>query len=632
MNVSATRYPSIRLPGIQDKSSLIQTSDETNLPLHTPLFTIMSEMGRGDINIIPANDFIALYGRKTLEPNSDYYTHQSEAVQVAIENNNAAIAIKRIIPSGAYKASVSLGVDSLLPDDWFIGGVFKAHSTDTYTPILECEVDNEGYWGNDYAFTLTPVDSFLNRVHGVSSDVQLYSFKLYKTDEVYNRVHVVDNNLGEAETIVSLQPEVFGRGDIPFFINDRIKENFIDNTTSSVAPIIGRFEFYPENYAKLAKKSKNYDNTKPLWQQDIGAMFSTKLIMFDPFKGEHHVQLVDGTDGYEEDVKSYVLQRLARLRKYDEACRDFFNSLTVDNHQTDIAKYPYNFIWDTGYSYQTKLAIRTALNTRKDMFAVISCFSVADYSETEKGKIFNYLSKQDEVNLQGVAARLQSAFRLFRESDVYGTPAVRAMLVKNSGVINNNPYKKRRSLAIFILGKVCRWIGGSDGKFKQKYSPDMDANRTINNWSDLDVYHQPDTVLAMNMDNGLVYAQPKDTRFYFIPYYQTIYDDITSVLKDFITVVVCCAGEQVGAEAWRRFSGSTDLGKEARREQMENYILEKMTNRFGDNYKFSVVSKDDSDIPESVFAEHTILRVYSNKVKVSNVFIIQTYRMSDLDK
>ena len=628
---TATTYPSIQLQGINDKSARTIPLQRDVLSQHTPLFAILSEMGRPGVNVISSNNFTSLYGAKTLEPTGDYYMHQSEAVATSIAAGNSTIAVNRIIPSRARTATISLGVDTLLPDDWFMSDIETAKSSDTYIPVLEASMDNEGAWGNGYGFTISQATDLDRRLAGIPEGINVYKFRLVTINQFTNDTSPVPNLYGDYETLFTFKPDTNGRGDINYFLNDRIRECFYQtDETITKTPLIKSVRFYIEAFSDLAVNSPNYNPDEAIWNQDMNAIFGDSLIMFAPFSGEHYFQFTGGSDGLDSDLTSYITKRLERVKIYDEGVREFFNSLTEDNFYTDPAKYPYSTIWDTGFSYDTKLAMRTVMDTRRDVAVVVSCFTVADYIDNEEdGSLFTYIPVQTEEQLQGMAARLQSAFRLYPESWKFGTAAIRCAIIKNSGVINNSPYKKRRSIAIAVIDKVSKYMGAGTGQWKKEYAIDIEDNRVLHGWSSLDAGYQRPNVRLMNSENGLTIVDTLDTSRYYIPYYQTIYNDPTSVLNDFVTMMACCWLEKLGMEAWRRFGGDNSVGRIKQLERVNKFLLDETKNAF--HNRFTIVPVTNYTDAETGFGgTDIVLQIYANKAKTSNTFTIEANRMSDM--
>lgn len=622
-------YPGINQRGILDQSAAAITRPREIISQHTPLFMILAEQGKTGLQVINSNEFVDLYGQETLTPNSKYYNHQSEAVSTAIEAGNATIAIKRIVPDAALNASVSLGIESLIGDDWFISSIDDARGSDTYTPIMECRIDTPGEHGNKYRFILNKTPDNTRHLLGIKEDVTFYRFQLVKVNESGTGTTPIMNKYGDYDTLFCLRPDTVGRAGINYYLPERIKTAYIERDMGEREDsVMGSFNFYFDNFNRLAVGSVNYNPDAEVWNQDLDTLFGTQLTIFGITEGLFEFTFTGGSDGLEKDITDYISKRLARIQVYDSKCREFLLSLNNSSPYTDDAKYPYSTLWDTGFSFDTKLAMRTVMDARRDVWIGLSCFTVADTSvDVEGNEFFSYVPEQNEQSLQALGARLQTAFRLYPESYEFGTTAVRAIILKNSGVLNNSAYKKRRSLVIDTIMKVCKYMGAGDGKFKQEWAIDGDNEkvRLLNGWSELNCTYQPPHIKSLAQQNGLTYAEAFDTTQYFIPYYQTIYDDPTSVLNDFITMVICCRLERLGLIAYRKFGGDGSYTPLKRAEKIRSFI----ETQAKDMFHGRVTIEAESIPPDATSGDtvtRTVARLYTDKSKVENDYIIETRR------
>lgn len=622
-------YPGINHRGINDQSARQPERQRELISQHTPLFMILSEQGPESLQVINSNQFVGLYGQESLTANSRYYTHQSEAVQTAIEAGNATIAIKRIVPDEAMTASVSLGIEELTGNHWFVSSIQAARTSSTYKPVMESKLNSPGEHGNKYRFVLSKTDSSTRHLLGVKDDVVFYRFQLLKINETGTGTTPIPNQFGEYDTLFCFRPDTIGRGGINYYLPDRIKECYVEREMGQLDDaVIGSFSFYIDNFTELAKTSSKFNPNLAVWNQDLDTLFGSNLTILGITEGLFEFTYSDGSDGLEKDMTDYITKRLARIQVYDSKCREFLLSLTDANPYTDDAKYPYSTLWDTGFSFDTKLAMRTIMDTRRDVWVGLSCFTVADNYLTMSGdEMFAYVPDQDEQALQGIASRLQAAYRLYPESYEFGTTAVRAIILKNSGVRNNSMYKKRRSIAIDTLWKVSKYMGAADGKFKQEWAIDGDNAKTrlLDGWSELNCHYQPPHIKTLSQQNGLTYAEPFDTSRYFIPYYQTIYDDPTSVLNDFITMVICCRLERLGLQAYRKYGTDGSLTPLKRAEKTRSFIEREAKDSFHGRVTIEAESiPPDSDSGDTV--TRTVARLYTDKAPVENEYIIETRR------
>lgn len=625
-----TKYPSIQHTGINDKSQRVNPIENAPLSQHTPLFLLMTQMGRGGVKIIPSNDFTTLYGEKTLEENSKYYNHQSEAAQVCIGAGNSTIAVKRVIPDDSITASMSFGVDSLLPDDWFLADKPSARNSDTYTAIFEAEMDNEGEWGNQYGFSLTRLEEGRSWVLGMGEEIAVYEFKLVKLDDFGGIAQVIPNNFGSHSTFVTLKPNSIGRNDIDFYINSRVtKMYFQPDSEVSTRPLLKYVKFYIDNFTKLAKASPNYDPKVEIWNQDIDSLYNHDVIGFNMFNGEHHFAMTGGSDGFKSDLVSYIEKRLERVKVYDENVRLFFESITDSSPYVDVAKYPFSMFWDTGFSYDTKVSARNLLKHRADVGVILSCFTVADKVKQPDGQeYFNYISHQTEEQLQAIGSKLKLAYSLYPESIYYGTSAVRVGIVKHSGVKNNSAYPKRRSVAIHLIEQISRYMGRGDGKWRESAIIDHESNRIIDGWSDLDVEYQPPSIKQRNFDNNLISLEPFDSKRYYFPFLTTIYPDETSILRDLVVMFACLYLERAGAAVLRKHIGDNSRRGQSKLDAITRDLQNEVRHAFHGRFNIEAEVLDETDGPYRGI--HAKYKIYSPKANTSNSYSIQANRMAEL--
>ena len=632
--MSTVTYPSFRTHGISDKSASLVSHVSAKTSQLTPLMMVMTRMGREGVRIINSGDFAKQYGEQSLDPNSPYYTHQTEALQTCIENNTSTVAIKRIVPLGAKTAHVRVGFDALEPDQWTMCQEdFQEALMPAFVPLLEVWADNPGEWGNDYAFIISQANyKEIVRLH-LTDEAKVYKFRLVKAkgaeyDSNYRATYpTVPNKYGEPETFFVLRPNTISRTGVNYYIEDILSDAYYHEDDDMVGvPIIGKVKFHFETFCEVAKKSPAYNPEEHIWSQDLGKILKHDKFGISPLTSGEPLLMTGGADGF-PDAPSYIRNKLSRTRIFDEEVYRFLDSLVEGNPFTDMAKYPYTCVVDTGFTYKTKLALRPLMDIRRDIWCMVSCFTVAEYYTAPDGTTyFDYVPRQTESQILAMGAKLRSAFGLYPESYKYGTSAVRAIIVKNAGVINNHPYKSRRSVGIGILKLLARFMGGSDGNWNAEYAIDSETNRVLRGWSEIDGMSVSPDSKQSGTESGLTYLEQYDTKNVFFPYYRTIYPDQTSVLADFVTMLACCELERLGAEAWRR-NGSLPISIDKRREKSTTFILTNARNKFGDRFEFSVSVEDDKS---GLSATDIVVSIYANKTKISNTYTIEALRADAL--
>lgn len=105
----------------------------------------------------------------------------------------------------------------------------------------------------------------------------------------------------------------------------------------------------------------------------------------------------------------------------------------LDFNFLDSAMYPQSIIWDTGFTLDTKKKMLTPIGRRKDISVILSTQDV-----TTPG--FRQNTAEEETS---VAIALRAAARMYPESEVFGTPVCRALVVGHSdtcSTVNTKAY------------------------------------------------------------------------------------------------------------------------------------------------------------------------------------------------
>jgi hypothetical protein len=100
-----------------------------------------------------------------------------------------------------------------------------------------------------------------------------------------------------------------------------------------------------------------------------------------------------------------------------EAVVEYANPLSI---LMDDAKYPESIIWDSGFALDTKYALLSMIAIRKDTAVVLSTFDAGGPS----------LTASEDSSL---AVALRTRAQMYPESDYFGTPVMRAMIVGRDG-------------------------------------------------------------------------------------------------------------------------------------------------------------------------------------------------------
>jgi len=276
------------------------------------------------------------------------------------------------------------------------------------------------------------------------------------------------------------------------------------------------------------------------------------------------IRLVNGEDG---DIDN--------LDEFERNVKDAMD-LYMDrgSDRLDVAVNPDTTLYDSGFKWDTKLALAKYIGLRKDTFVALS---VASFNkDNKKLDVDEYISK---------GAALQTALRLYIESPIYNTPTARAAVFMQTGIDKTKEWRYRLPLTLDYAIKMQKWAGALDGKINDTYAfSRQDANK-VEALIDIDPAKLSDEVLDVLYDSGLVWVRNENKLEYFYPQQQTVYPDDTSVLNSITTALVLGSTARVHHKAWRAFTGATDLNDIDFIITVTKFMSDILDGKYGSAYK-----------------------------------------------
>lgn len=283
----------------------------------------------------------------------------------------------------------------------------------------------------------------------------------------------------------------------------------------------------------------------------------------------------------------------------------------------DTAKYPESIIYDSGFPLATKYALLNFISLRKDTFCVLSTHDVlgADLTASQE---------------QSLAIALKTRAQNFPESEYYGTAVMRAMIVGRSGRLLQSEYTKRLPLSLEVARRAAMYMGASNGIWKPGFSFDQSPNNQVALFADVNVTFTPAKVRNKDWDAGLVWVQNFDRRSLFFPAFKTVYDNDTSVLNSFFTVMACVELQKIGERSWRAYTGRSDLTDEQLVDRVGKFITNAVKGRFDDRFVIQPeVYYTEGDVARG-YSWTTKIRIYAPNMKTVSTLSLEARRMSDL--
>lgn len=290
----------------------------------------------------------------------------------------------------------------------------------------------------------------------------------------------------------------------------------------------------------------------------------------------------------------------------------------INSPLQDSATYPESIFYDSGFPLATKYELAKFISIRKDTAVVLSCHDVN----------LPTLTASEESSL-GIA--LRTRLRMYPESDYYGTSTMRAMIIGRSGKLLNNQYQKHLPLDMEIASKAAKYMGAGNGIWKSGYGFDSAPNNQVLMFSDVNVTFTPAAVRNKDWANGLVWVEAFDRRSLYFPALKTVYDDDTSVLNSFFTMMAIVELEKVGERARREFSGVSNLTNAQLIAQVNDFVNRNTLGRFDGRFVIRPNTFFTSADISRGYSWTLQIQIYAPNLKTVATISVQAYRISDLE-
>jgi hypothetical protein len=296
----------------------------------------------------------------------------------------------------------------------------------------------------------------------------------------------------------------------------------------------------------------------------------------------------------------------------------------VTNPVMDMVGHPESIFWDSGFPLATKQALAQFISQRKDLFVALSTFST----------LSPILTASEESSM---AVALKSYLQQFPESDYYGTPTMRGMIVPGSGTLTGSLYSGMSDtvntdlpLTIELAQKSATYMGAGNGKWKAGYAFDTVPGSEIDLFSNINVTFWPATVRNTDWTNGMVGVELYGRRQAYFPALKTIYDNDTSVLNSFFNAVAICYLEKIGDMARRTFSGVTSMTNAQLITAVNKYVTNAVNGIFDNRFVITPVTTISGGDAQRGYSWTLVIQAYMPNMKTVATVSIQSYRLDSL--
>jgi len=283
----------------------------------------------------------------------------------------------------------------------------------------------------------------------------------------------------------------------------------------------------------------------------------------------------------------------------------------------DIAYNVESIIYDSGFSLDTKFKLAEFISVRKDTVCILGTHTVGDDTLTESEE-------------HSVAVSLRTRLQMYPESDYFGTPVMRGMIMGRSGLVRNSEYTQRVPATFEILSKFAKYMGAGNGNWKSGSSPEGSPGNNITRMKDINITWVSDTVRNLNWDTGLNWVLRFDRSRYFIPAYKTVYDDDTSVLNSIVVALAIAQLNKIANSVWRTLTGRTDLTPAQLCDRSNGLVNDRVKGIFDNRYVI-IPAATISDLDNlRGFSWSMPIKIGADNMRTVMTTWVESYRQADL--
>lgn len=680
--------PMVDLLGTQDNSTVQLPRVAEAVPTHLPKFFLWAEKGPLTPQLVSGAELSSMFGERTFDER-DIYCNHATVFANKINAQGNALMLQRVVPSdigpnanivlwldvlettvtdyerntdGSIKLDsqqlpISAGIIPGVKLKWVVTHNSTAQDAATFGaltqrpgsqtdvtlgtqstryPIMELKAASPGAWGNNVGIRMwaPTTDNVMNMPTALMAKERVYPFFFSVVERA------------DAGSSPKAQQTLFGDQYVMF----TFKQNIIDPNTDA--------QLYAGDV--LISSYQNLSETKyPLTFGDFGSMalykdniaqlvtlFHAKEVPhIDAFsdisadvKDAYLMNFVSGTTSqnvpyhsmqFVEDVESVLLTQYTNIyaaggsdgtindSSFATAVSSAMDDYADPNSSVqDMAVNVESVFYDSGFPLQTKYDLIKAIALRKDTFVVLSTYV--------SGAAINTASEEHSI-----AVALRTRLQNYPESDYFGTPVMRGMIVGRSARVYNSQYNKRLPLSLEIAIKSAKYMGAGTGKWKNGKDFDGAPGSIVDYMYDISITNVPASVRNKEWDVGLVWVQPYDRHSFFFPALKTVYDDDTSVLNSYLTALAICELNKINAAAWREFSGNAKLTGPQLVERVNNFVRSRAQDKFDGRFIIEPNAYLTDMDSKRGYSWTLPVKIYAANMKTVMTTYVQAYRISD---
>lgn len=692
-NIIVNGAPGVNALGIHDLSIPKRTPEQIRIPTHLPKAYLYAAEGPITPQLVGGADMVSLYGADSFDMRKEYANHSTVFIKEINKTGNIQ-QLQRIKPADAPgPAKVRVYADVLpldiiqyernsdgsftldgtgnkipvagnvklpgfkvkfvavtIPDvgggDGFgLGTIIPGDQTDVPTstqsqriPLFDASVNHFGKYGNNVALRMwaptelsaIPVDTRL-----ISTD-KAYPIRLAVARRVDERktAKIVSTLRAEQYVDACLKPGVVDDNtDAEMYAGKVFIPAYQDLDSKGVTPQygpFGRFHLYDNNIADMLNDFYTAEFAAVTPDSDFTGADDEKYVFnmlggctssgvpYSTFElvstGLNTVRMTENTNIFCLGGGDGTMSDQAFADSVLEEVNEYGN---LNSPLQDTARYPESIIYDSGFPLETKKALTSFIARRVDTAVVLSTHDVNGPA----------LTATQESSL---ALSLKSRAQLYPDSQYYGTGVVRAVIVGRSGVAFDTQYTKRLPLSLELAVKAARYMGASDGTWKSEFNFDQAPLSMIEMFKDINVTFTPAAAKAKDWANGLNWVDYYDHLSLYFPAIRTVYDNDTSVLTSFFTMMCAVELQKVGFRAHRAFSGTSSLTNLQLVERVNKFVVDNTTGRFDGRFVITPDTYFTQADKERGYSYTLPIKMYAPNMKTVATTVVEAYRIDDL--
>ena len=295
----------------------------------------------------------------------------------------------------------------------------------------------------------------------------------------------------------------------------------------------------------------------------------------------------------------------------------------------DLARYPIRSIWDSGFSIDTKKMALNVLSKRPDMYVILGTQSIADWigTITDPANFVMRPANTDDED-RAIALELSNAAALYPESEVFGTPVCRAMVIGHCGQLLTEYPRPVVPMTFDFASKVSKFMGAP--RWRDQYAFDLEGRKEVNIMQRINNTWKTPAGYDQSWENNLVYVQYADRRNLFYPQFQTVYRDDTSVLNDAFVMMACCSLQWLHFQVWRELTPTGGMSDDKLIETSDRKLADKVKDRYNGRFVIEPETTLTPTDEQNGRSWHASYKLYANAARDRVYSSVVTYRMSDL--